>query len=42
MSQRLMSMVEAANILRGREDIEFFIVGDGIEKERMIKKANEL
>lgn len=42
MSQGLMSVVEAANILREREDIEFFIVGDGIEKQRMIKRAKEL
>lgn len=41
-SQGLMSIVEAANILRDRKDIEFFIVGDGIEKDRMIRKANEL
>jgi len=34
MSQGLLSVMEAADILRGRKDIEFFIVGDGIEKKR--------
>jgi len=35
MSQGLLSVMEAADILRGRKDIEFFIVGDGIEKKAM-------
>ncbi len=42
MSQGLMSIIESANILRDRDDIEFFIVGDGIEKEKMIKRVKEL
>ena len=42
MSQGLMSVIESANILRDRHDIEFFIVGDGIEKEKMIRKTKEL
>lgn len=40
-SQGLMSIIEAANILKNREDIEFFIVGDGIEKQKMIEKARK-
>jgi colanic acid biosynthesis glycosyl transferase WcaI len=40
-SQGLMSIVDAANILRDRNDIEFFIVGDGIEKQKMIEKVSE-
>ncbi|MCF8030500.1 MAG: glycosyltransferase family 4 protein [Desulfohalobiaceae bacterium] len=42
MSQGLLSVVDAAYLLKKRGDIEFFIVGDGIEKERMIKRAQEL
>ena len=42
MSQGLMSVVDAAYLLRNRNDIEFFIVGDGIEKEKMIQRAKEL
>ncbi|HDZ01953.1 MAG TPA: glycosyltransferase WbuB [Nitrospirae bacterium] len=41
MSQGLLSVIEAANILKDRDDIEFFIVGDGIEKQRMIDRKNE-
>lgn len=41
-SQGLMSVVEAAAILRDRKGIEFFIVGDGIEKEPMVARAKEL
>lgn len=41
MSQGLLSVIDAANILRDRNDIEFFIVGDGIEKQRMIDRVNE-
>jgi colanic acid biosynthesis glycosyl transferase WcaI len=40
-SQGLISIIEAANILRNRDDIEFFIVGDGIEKQKMIEKVKE-
>jgi len=42
MSQGLMSIMEAAYILRERKDVVFFIVGDGIEKDRMVKRAKEL
>jgi glycosyltransferase involved in cell wall biosynthesis len=42
MSQGLMSVVEAAALLRDLKDIEFFIVGDGIEKEPMMRHANDL
>ena len=41
-SQGLMSVVEAAAILRDRKGIEFFIVGDGIEKDKMVRRVNEL
>jgi glycosyltransferase involved in cell wall biosynthesis len=41
MSQGLLSVVEAARLLKDREDIEFFIIGDGIEKKNMMEKANE-
>lgn len=41
-SQGLMSIIEVANILKHRNNIEFFIVGDGIEKQRMVDRANEL
>lgn len=40
MSQGLLSVIDAANVLKHRDDIEFFIVGDGIEKDRMIEKVN--
>lgn len=36
-----MSLIAAANILRNRDNIEFFIVGDGIEKQKMVNRANE-
>jgi putative colanic acid biosynthesis glycosyltransferase WcaI len=42
MSQGLMSVIESAGLLENRSDIEFFIVGDGIEKEKMIRRAKEL
>ncbi|MFA5097272.1 MAG: glycosyltransferase family 4 protein [Candidatus Margulisiibacteriota bacterium] len=41
MSQGLLSVIEAARLLKDRKDIEFFIVGDGIEKKNMIEKARE-
>ena len=41
MSQGLLSVIDAANILKDRDDIEFFIVGDGVEKQKMINKTNE-
>lgn len=42
MSQGLLSVVEAAGILRNEKNIEFFIVGDGIEKEKMVRRAEDL
>ncbi|NOY39544.1 MAG: glycosyltransferase family 4 protein [Nitrospirae bacterium] len=41
MSQGLLSVIEAARILRDREEIEFFIVGDGIEKENLKSRVEE-
>jgi len=41
MSQGMMSIVEAARLLSVRKDIEFFIVGDGIEKENMVNRAKK-
>ncbi|MFH0813638.1 MAG: glycosyltransferase family 4 protein [Pseudomonadota bacterium] len=41
MSQGLMSVIEAAHILRDRKEIEFFIVGDGIEKPKMLQQVKE-
>lgn len=42
MSQGMMSIVEAARLLKHRDDIEFFIVGDGIEKSSMTARSQEL
>ncbi len=39
LSQGLLSVIEAADILKEHRDIEFFIVGDGVEKENLIEKA---
>ena len=41
MSQGLMSVIEAARLLKDRKEIEFFIVGDGIEQPKMMKQAQE-
>ena len=41
MSQGLLSVIEAARILRDRDEIEFFIVGDGIEKENLKSRVKE-
>jgi glycosyltransferase involved in cell wall biosynthesis len=41
MSQGLLSVIEAARFLEDRRGIEFFIVGDGIEKKAMMDKAKE-
>lgn len=41
MSQGPLSIVEAAHILKDHNDIEFFIVGDGIERAPMEQKAKE-
>jgi len=37
MSQGLLSIIDTAILLKEREDIEFFIVGDGLEKEKMVQ-----
>jgi colanic acid biosynthesis glycosyl transferase WcaI len=42
MSQGLMSLIETAALLKNEEGIEFFIVGDGLEKEKMVARAQEL
>ena len=42
MSQGALAVIEAANILKKREDIKFFIVGDGIEKQKMEDRVIEL
>ena len=41
MSQGLMSVIEAARLLKDRKEIEFFIVGDGIKQPKMMKQAQE-
>lgn len=41
-SQGLMSIIEVANILRSRDNVEFFIVGDGVERQKMVDRATEL
>jgi len=40
-SQGLLSIIDAAKILSDRNDIEFFIVGDGIEKQNMMDRVQE-
>ncbi|MFX0209141.1 MAG: glycosyltransferase family 4 protein [Candidatus Hodarchaeota archaeon] len=42
MSQGLMNVIDTANMLRDKDDIEFFIVGDGVEKGKMMGKTREL
>lgn len=42
MSQGMLSIIDAANILKDEKGIEFFIVGDGIEKDALQKKAQYL
>jgi colanic acid biosynthesis glycosyl transferase WcaI len=42
MSQGLMSVVEAAALLRDRKNVDFFIVGDGIEKAPMLTRVKDL
>ena len=37
--QRLDTVIEAAAILRAREDIQFIIVGDGVEKTRLERES---
>ncbi len=41
MSQGLLSVIGAARILRDRDEIEFFIVGNGIEKENLKSRVEE-
>lgn len=43
-SQGALNIIDAACILKDRDDVEFFIVGDGIEKQNMVHKVsvNEL
>jgi len=41
MSQGLLSIIDAAELLKEKKDILFFIVGDGIEKSTMLEKANK-
>jgi len=41
LSQGLMSIIDAAEILKKENDILFFIVGDGIEKEKMEREVKK-
>jgi len=41
MSQGLLSIIEAANLVKNETDIEIYIVGDGIDKQLMIDKTGE-
>ncbi len=41
-SQGLLSVLDAARLLLDRKDIEFFIVGDGVERKAMEKRREEL
>lgn len=41
-AQDLETIVETANILKNRDDIVFLMVGDGIKRESLIKRRNEL
>lgn len=41
-SQGLLSLVDAAAQLRHHDDILFLVVGDGVEKQRMVGKAESL
>ena len=40
--QNVEIIIDAANKLKGREDIRFIIVGDGIGKSKLLEKANKL
>jgi glycosyltransferase involved in cell wall biosynthesis len=42
MSQGPMDIVESAALIKDRENIEFFIVGDGLERDAMVKRVQEL
>jgi len=41
-SQDIDVILNAAGLLRGTEDVLFLIVGDGVEKDRLAKKANAM
>ena len=41
-SQDLDLLLDCAQIIKGREDIKWVIVGDGVEKSRLITKAQKL
>ncbi|MBA4317055.1 MAG: glycosyltransferase WbuB [Flavobacterium sp.] len=41
-SQDLDTVIDAAKFLREYKDIEFYIVGDGVEKQRLIEMAKDL
>ena len=41
MAHHLETVLEAADILRGRKDIVFLLVGDGAEKSRLVKLKEE-
>jgi colanic acid biosynthesis glycosyl transferase WcaI len=40
--QDLTTIVEAANLLRDRDEIVFLLIGDGVQKESLMKRAGEL
>lgn len=42
MSQGLVNVIEAASLIKDRSEIKFFIVGDGLEKEKMVAKTRNL
>jgi glycosyltransferase involved in cell wall biosynthesis len=41
MSQNLARVLEAAELLRGREDIAFAMVGDGADRRNLVRSASE-
>lgn len=41
LSQGMENVIEAARLLQNRTDIEFFIVGDGIDKQKLIDKTQQ-
>jgi colanic acid biosynthesis glycosyl transferase WcaI len=40
--QDLATIVEAANLLRDRDEIVFLLIGDGVQKESLVKRVGEL
>jgi colanic acid biosynthesis glycosyl transferase WcaI len=40
--QDLATVVEAANLLRDQKEIVFLLIGDGVQKESLVKRATEL